>query len=145
MRPTSDFSWSARFTYEITLKSQRANETTSSDRTWGHQNIHYFIHFISTCDVDAEWMISYKCYRNCKTSKAWRGWAAAQTWPFSCCFISKLQHACIGMMHVWVPERAETTVFVMSGRPSALKVLYLSSGNDRPPCWGWYGLGAKLL
>ena len=58
IRLNYDFSESCRFTYEITWKSQRANETTSSHRAWGHQNIDYFVHFISNLQ---HWLTCSTC------------------------------------------------------------------------------------
>ena len=118
MSPNFDFSQSARFTDEIALKLQRANETTSSNRAWGHQNIDYFGRFISTCNVDAEWIL--------KDLKAGRRWAAAQIWLFFMLLYNQTatclhrrdarlgarlhENQCI--CSAWRPSDAETTIFV---------------------------------
>ena len=54
IHPKFDVVRFAIFDYEIALKSSLANEPPSQARASKRQNIDYFIHFIGTCDVDAE-------------------------------------------------------------------------------------------
>ena len=63
IHPNYVFVWFAVFDFEIALKSQRANETPSSNRAWEPQNMYYSVGFVNNCDVDAKLTISCKCFR----------------------------------------------------------------------------------
>ena len=60
IRPDCDFLWFVVFDCKITLKSQPANETPSSNRAWENRNLYYVIGFINSRDVEAKLTISLK-------------------------------------------------------------------------------------
>ena len=56
--PNTDVVQSADFDEKTSLESSPGNETPSSYCACGHQNLDYFIGFISSCDVDGTSAIS---------------------------------------------------------------------------------------